>query len=105
MTANASVDASMPVLVQEPECVPVSIWSENRLSFMSVWLIYQHYNGIDYFSNTIIPLALAGYEMIIAGHLISNVRICGKIVKYTNLSVVNHIRQEVKTAAARQAFM
>ena len=40
MTANASVDASMPVLVQEPECVPVSIWSENRLSFMPVyWII------------------------------------------------------------------
>ena len=36
MTANARFDASMPVLVHEPECVPVSIWSENRLSFMSV---------------------------------------------------------------------
>ena len=36
MTANASVDVSMPVLVQEPERVSVSIWSENRLSFMSV---------------------------------------------------------------------
>ena len=36
MTANASVDASMPVLVQEPERVSVSIWSENRLTFMSV---------------------------------------------------------------------
>ena len=43
--------------------------------------------------------------MIIAGHLISNVPICGIIVKYTNLSVVNHIKQEVKTAAARQTFM
>ena len=43
--------------------------------------------------------------MIKAGHLISNVPICGIIVKYTNLSVVNHVRQEVKTAAARQTFM
>ena len=105
MTANASVDASMPVLVQEPECVPVFIWSENRLSFMSVWRNYQHYNWIDYFSKTIIPFVLVGYEMIIAGHLISNVRICGIIVKYTNLSVMNRIRQELKTAAARQTFM
>ena len=36
------------------------------------------------------------YEMVIAGHLLSNgLRACGVIVKYTNLSVFNHvIRQE-----------
>ena len=28
MTSSAGIDASMPVPVQEPERVPVSIWSE-----------------------------------------------------------------------------
>ncbi|KAL9971876.1 hypothetical protein ACROYT_G018095 [Oculina patagonica] len=54
-------------------------------------------------STAIIPLTLVvGYETTMAGHLIfNNLRVCGIIVKYTNLLAMNHIRQEEGVAACK----
>ena len=54
---------------------------------------------------------LVEYEMVIAGHLLSNgLRTCGVIVKYTNLLVFNHVLRQkedvgCKTVLFRESMM